>query len=394
MHDAHDVMSLFDASTTRPAIERVGTSSFYAVRSWDLIVEATSRVADFSSNLTATMVVSPTGQVTEFPVAEPGSPVHALATADGEVHRSHRSLVSSVLSPRTLRAWRPFVDRRLRELWDEGCDAGRIDWVRSVAERLPAAVVAELMGLPAHDADRLCTWAFASTRMLDGVVSTDELDDTLRSVGELFDYLAAAVSGAKAAQDASVLGALARAMELGTISRDAAVHLLVQLVAAGIESTVGHLGSLVWRLGRCPDLLDRLRADPDLRVPFIEESLRTEAPFRGHYRHVTADTELGGTELPAGSHLFLLWSSANRDPQRFSDPDHFTPDRDEGSHVSFGRGIHFCPGAALARMESRAALDFLLDLDLDGRLEIDVSQTQWQQSLLVRRLRSLRLTVD
>lgn len=391
MQDAHEILDLFDPSRTSPGIERVGDSGFYAVRSWDLIVEAASRVEDFSSNLTATMVVGRGGEVTEFPVAGLGSPVHALATADGQVHRAHRSVVTSSLSPRTLRAWRPFVDRRLRELWADGWRDGGIDWVADIAERLPPAVIAELMGLPPQDADRLWEWAFASTRMLDGMVTADELDDSLRSAGELVDHLSAAVTGAEAGQGASVLGALARELERGDISHDAAVQVLVQLVAAGIESTVGHLGTLVWRLGQHPEHLDRLRSDPGRRSSFIEETLRTDAPFRGHYRHVTTDTELGGTALAAGTHLFLLWGSANRDPRRYGDPDRFGPDRDEGSHLAFGRGIHFCLGAALARMESRAALDFLLDLG--GDLEIDVSRTEWHQSLLVRRLRSLRLTV-
>ncbi|MBR7518280.1 cytochrome P450, partial [Mycobacterium tuberculosis] len=83
-------------------------------------------------------------------------------------------MVASSLSPRTLRAWRPFVDRRLRELWADGWRDGGIDWVRDIAERLPPAVIAELMGLPPQDADRLWEWAFASTRMLDGMVTADE----------------------------------------------------------------------------------------------------------------------------------------------------------------------------------------------------------------------------
>ncbi|MCT1515489.1 hypothetical protein [Dietzia cercidiphylli] len=177
MQSAGDVMDLLDPSRVSPAIERIGDSPFFAVRSWDLMVEATGRVEDFSSNLTATMVVGPGGEVTEFPVATLGSPVHVLATADGEIHRAHRTLVMPSISPRKLRAWRPFIDDRLRELWSEGHRDGGIDWVKGIAERLPASVVAKLMGLPQQDGDRLCEWAFASTRMLDGMVSAAELDD-------------------------------------------------------------------------------------------------------------------------------------------------------------------------------------------------------------------------
>ncbi|MDX2358637.1 cytochrome P450 [Dietzia sp. PP-33] len=391
MQSADDVMDMLAPSRRSPGIERIAESSFYAVRAWDLVAEATERVEDFSSNLTATMVVGPNGEVTEFPVAELGSPVHALATADGEVHRAHRKLVLPSLSPRTLRAWRPFIDQQLRDLWAEGYRGGGIDWVGAIAERLPSAAVAKLMGLPARDSDRLCEWAFASTRMLDGMVSSGELEESVRSVGELVDYLSGGLTRARSAGGNSVIGDLARLVEDGDLTHDVAVQVLVQLVAAGIESTVGHLGSLVWRLGRHPEYLATLRSDPTSRPLFIEETLRTEAPFRGHYRHVTRDTELGGTALAAGTHLFLLWGTANRDHRRFHQPEQFTPDRAEGSHLSFGRGIHFCVGAALARMESLAALDFLLGHGSD--LQIDVSDARWHQSLLVRRLRTLTVSV-
>ena len=391
MQSAGDVMDLLDPSRRWPGIGRIGDSSFFAVRSWDLIVEATGRVEEFSSNLTATMVVGPSGEVTEFPVAELGSPVHVLATADGEVHRAHRRLVMPSISPRKLRSWRPFIDDRLRELWSEGHRDGGIDWVKDIAERLPAAVVAELMGLPRQDSDQLLEWAFASTRMLDGMVSATELDDSVRSVGELIEYLSGELTRARATHPASVLGDLARLVDHSDISHDVAVQVLVQLVAAGIESTVGHLGSLVWRLGQHPEWLDSLRSNPAVRPLFIEETLRLEAPFRGHYRHVTQDTELGGVRLAAGTHLFLLWGGANRDDRQFHQPDQFRPDRGEGSHLSFGRGIHFCVGAALARMESLAALDFLLGLDPVPRIEH--SEAEWHQSLLVRRLQTLRLGV-
>lgn len=391
MQSAGDVMGLLDPSRVSPGIERIGDSSFYAVRSWDLMVEATARVEDFSSNLTATMVVAPDGEVTGFPVAELGSPVHVLATADGEIHRAHRTLVMPSITPRKLRAWRPVIDTRLRELWAEGHRDGGIDWVKDIAERLPASVVATLMGLPRQDGDRLCRWAFASTRMLDGMVSADELDDSVRSVGELIEYLSGALAEARATRPASVLVDLARLVDDADMTHEVAVQVLVQLVAAGIESTVGHLGSLVWRLGQHPEWVDPLRSDPAARPLFIEETLRLEAPFRGHYRHVTRDTELGGVDLAAGTHLFLLWGSANRDDRQFSGPGRFMPDRGEGSHLSFGRGIHFCVGAALARMESLAALDFLLGLDPVP--EIDSSHAEWHQSLLVRRLRTLSLRV-
>lgn len=373
-----------------PPIERLKGSNFSVVRSWDLVAEVASRTEEFSSNLTATMVIGEDGTISEFPVAELGSPLHALATADGEVHRIHRRLVLPSLTPRKLRSWAPFVTLTLRRLWDEHYDGG-IDWVADVAERLPPAVVAELIGIRQDRGDQLLTWAFASTAILDGVVSREELDAAVVAVGQFMAFLDDELHQARSALPVAVIGDLARLVNGGDLDHDVAIQVLIQLVVAGIESTVGHLGSLAWRLGRHPEHLARMRADPATRDAFIEEVLRLDAPFIGHYRHVIHDTELGGVPLGAGSHLFLLWGTANRDGTYFTDPDQFVPGRDSGTHLTFGRGIHFCVGAALARLESRAALDLLLGQDRD--LHIDTSAVSWHPSMLARRIPALHIRI-
>ncbi|GAA3512832.1 cytochrome P450 [Dietzia aurantiaca] len=348
----------------------------------------TERAAEFSSNLTASMVIDEHGAITEFPVAGLGSPIRALATADGDTHRIHRTLVLPSLTRRRLRAWAPFVDETIRQLWAESYDDGT-DWVTEIAETAP--VVAELVGVSQHLRDQLLTSAFASFAILDGVVSRDELDDAVNSVGQLMAFLDEELHRPRVVLPPTVVGDLARLVNNSDIDHDVATHILVQLIVAGIESTVGHLVSLAWPLGQRPEHLATMRDDPPRRDEFIEEVIRLDAPFVGHYRHVVGDTVLGGTRLPAGSRLFLLRGHANRDEQHFNRPDEFLPGRDDGAHLSLGRGIHFCVGAALARLESRTALDFLLEHDAD--LHIDTNAPQWHQSLLARRLRSSRLTV-
>jgi len=125
---------------------------------------------------------------------------------------------------------------------------------------------------------------------------------------------------------------------------------------------------------------------------FLEEVLRVEPPFRGHYRHVVRDTTLSGFHLAAGSRLLLLWGAANRDPSHFDEPDRFRLDRGSAGkgHISFGRGPHFCVGAALARMEARIVIGHLLE----NTEFFEAAETgQWLPSLLVRRLESLHLAV-
>jgi hypothetical protein len=135
-----------------------------------------------------------------------------------------------------------------------------------------------------------------------------------------------------------------------------------------------------------------VRDNRGLLTPFIEEALRYEPPFRGHYRHVVADTTLGGTDLPAGSRLLLLWGAANRDPAQFDAPHEFRLDRPSGKgHITFGKGAHFCVGAALARLEAQLVLGAVLDHT--SRIDaVDIGP--WLPSILVRRRERLELAVE
>ena len=137
---------------------------------------------------------------------------------------------------------------------------------------------------------------------------------------------------------------------------------MLTLFSAAGESTASLLGSAAWILTDRPEIQEQLRENPELLGAFIEETLRYESPFRGHYRHVWRDTTLGGVEVPANSHLLLMWGAANRDPAHFEAPNEFRLDRTGAKgHVSFGKGVHFCVGAALARLEARIVLRMLLE---------------------------------
>jgi len=122
------------------------------------------------------------------------------------------------------------------------------------------------------------------------------------------------------------------------------------------------LGSAAWILADRPEIQQQLREKPELLGIFIEETLRFESPFRGHYRHVLRDTSLAGTDLPAKSRLLLMWGAANRDPAHVDAPSEFRLNRTSAKdHVTFGKGAHFCVGAALARLEARIVLDMLFE---------------------------------
>ncbi len=373
------------------AVHRVTGTPFHLVCSWDAVTEAVERTADFSSNLTATMTFTPEGAVVPFEMDRVGGPTQVLATADDPSHAGHRRLVVTRLAAKRLRELEPLIVATFDRLWADGHRYGHIEWMNGVANRLPMIVVARLIGAPDDDVDRLASWACASTQLLDGLVSAEELtasgEAAVRLAGHISDLLARA-----AAEPAdTLLSDLAAERASGAIDEITAQVMLVTLFSAGGESTASLLGSAVWILTQRPDLQRRLRDEPALLGPFIEETLRFESPFRGHYRHVLADTELAGVPLARDDRLLLLWGSANRDPAHFEDPERFRLDRaDAKGHISFGRGAHFCVGAGLARLEARLVLSMLLERT--GWLDA-AEVGPWLPSMLTRRLERLELSV-
>jgi cytochrome P450 len=183
------------------------------------------------------------------------------------------------------------------------------------------------------------------------------------------------------------------AVEAGQLTGDEAMNLVLQLVTAGTESTTSLLGSAVRIIGADDDLQTRLRDDPALIDDLIEETLRLESPFRGHFRIATRDTTLAETPIPAGSRLMLLWGAANRDPLQFDEPDCMDLFRPAiKSHLGFGRGIHFCLGAHLARLEAKRAIGCLVERTGDIRLAPE-HQDCYNPSLLIRRLEKVVISV-
>ncbi|MED5813986.1 cytochrome P450 [Mycolicibacterium sp. 050232] len=384
-----DPYPLYDRLRTDAPVAQVGDSPFFVLTSFEAVIEATGRPQDFSSNLTATMWSQPDGTVSAFGMGEPGSPIHVLATADDPAHAAHRKMVLPRMAVRRIAELEPFVADLTAELLADA--KGEFEWMSTLADRLPMLVVAQLLGLPAADVDRLVAWAYASTQLLDGLVDSEQLTASGIAAVELGGYLTEQFGAASANPQENLLGDLAAYCTAERVSPDVAVFMLIQLVGAGGESTASLIGSAVWILSRRPELAERLRRDPALIAPFLEEVLRFESPFRGHYRHVLADSELAGIAVPADSHLLLLWGAANRDGSVFEAPNEFRLERPNiKNHVAFGKGGHFCLGAALARLEARIVLSALLSTGTTIR---PAGDAEWQPSLLVRRLRQLPLSV-
>jgi cytochrome P450 len=354
---------------------------------WVATIEAIARVDDFSSNLTATMVYQEDGTVVPFAMDQ-----HILATADDPQHAEHRKILLPHLSAKRVRIIEQFAEQTANRLWDENLDDdGHYEWMSAMANRLPMMVVAKLLGLPEDDVDNLIRCGYATTTLLDGLITSEQIEAAGMAGMELAGYVLEHFEKAAIDPQPGLISDLATRYASGEIDQEVALIIMLTLFSAAGESTASLLGSAAWILVDKPDIQEQLRNEPELLGTFIEETLRFEPPFRGHYRHVWRDTSLGGVDVPADSHLLLLWGAANRDPAHFDEPNEFRLDRTSAKgHLAFGKGAHFCVGAALARLEAQIVLGTLLE-----RTEwIDAVEIgPWLPSILVRRRERLRLAV-
>jgi cytochrome P450 family 144 len=385
-----DPYPLYDRMLGSGPVHRIGDSGFHAVCTWDAINEVIARPEDFSSNLTATMMYQG-GEVGAFPMGELGGETQALATADDPAHAIHRKIFVPGLTVRRINALEAFIGQTAERLWIKGMHGGRIEWMSAMANRLPMMVVTRLIGVPDVDFEQLMQWSYANTKVVEGLVDQDQLAAASVAVLELSGYIIEHLQRAAADPRDDLLSVLATACASGELAEVTALPMAITLFSAGGESTASLIGSAAHVLASRPDLQEQVRENPDLLGAFLEEVLRYDPPFRGHYRHVRKDTTLRGVELTAGSRILLLWGAANRDPAHFNDPNEFRMDRPGGKgHISFGKGAHFCVGAALARLEAKIVIGRLLE----RTSYIEAADTgRWLPSLLVRRLERLELNV-
>ena len=386
-----DPYPLYERLRSEGGVHRLDGSDFYLISSWAAIADVVNRPEIFSSNLTATMTFTPEAGLGAFRMDGVGGSTHILVTADDPIHAAHRKLMVGQFTAKRVQALESRIAAVFENTWATGLQGDGIEWMEAVANRLPMIIVADLIGVPEADAEQLAHWGYASTQLLDGLMSADELASSMAAIGDLSGYISTRLREAATDPHDDLIGALATACTAGELDRFTAQLILVSLFSAGGESTASLLGTAVATLAADHALQQRLRDEPDLLGVFVEETLRLEPPFRAHYRHVLADSELAGVPLPKDSRVLLLWGSANRDPAHFEDPDRFRLDRPVSKgHMSFGKGIHFCLGAPLARLEATTVLRMLLERTASFDAE-DVGP--WLPSVLARRREYLRLRV-
>jgi len=376
-----------------PVWQVPGVDLFY-VSSWESVAEATARVEDLSNNLATLVVTGPDGRPALFDTGALGSATTTFATSDPPVHSVHRKAVFPELVARQMALMEGVIRAAVDECLPAPSREPAIEWTSAVANPVPMIVIARVIGFPAEDHASLLHWAFDGTELLAGSRTLEEMAALVASASAASAYIADRLDDALAAPSDDLLGAVARAVSSGVLTRDDAVGTLVILLSAGGESTASLIGNAVRLLAEEAELQERLRGEPSLIPAFLEEAVRLESPFRGHYRRARVDTTLGGVTIPAGATVFLLWAAANRDPAEFDRPDEVVLDRAQPrSHIGFGRGIHFCVGAPLARLEAKVVLEKLLARTSSFRLDPD-RPPAYVHSVFVRRHQHLHLVVD
>lgn len=310
-------------------------------------------------------------------------------------HTRLRRLVSKAFTPRRVEALRPAVERiatRLVDnLLDAGSDGSPVDLLHTVAEPLPVAVIADLLGVPESDRGLLLPWSHAMVKMYELHPSPEDQRGAVCAAEEFAAYLRALAADRRAAPRDDLVTALTEVVDEGErLSEDELVGTCVLLLNAGHEATVGVTNNGTAALLQASDQLRRLQDDAGLVPSAVEELLRHSTPLQLFSRWALEDADVGGTHVPRGAQVALLFGSANRDEAVFADPDTLDITRSPNPHISFGAGIHYCLGAPMARLELHAIFTELVRRVPDLAL---AAEPQWGPGFIIRSLRGLQVTV-
>ncbi len=289
-----------------------------------------------------------------------------LPTLDPPTHTNHRALLMRLITPKRLKENEDAMWLLADRVLDDFLAPGEGDFIKAFAGPFTLLVIADLLGVPDEDRDQFVKGI--GRHAGGGVGGTGDKALAHSPLEFLYGTFADYVRDRRREPRDDVLTGLATAtFPDGSVPDvEDVARVATNVFSAGQETTVRLLGAALQIIGERPDIQQQLRKDRSLIPNFIEEALRIESPVKGDFRLSRTPVTVGGVDLAAGTTVMILQAAANRDPRRFDDPATFDPARKNArQHLSFGRGIHSCPGAPLARAETRVAIERLLDRTLD-----------------------------
>jgi cytochrome P450 len=320
---------------------------------------------------------------------------HLMVHRDSPDHDRLRALVHGAFVRTTVEHWEPTIRRRIDSLLAGPIAKGHMDFVWDFAVPLPLLIIFEIVGIPEEDRDQVKAWCddFSVVELnFYAHITREQLEQGLRSTLAFREYLREKVDGLRNSPHHDLLSSLVQAEEGGTsLTLDELLGNALLLLNAGNETTTCLLGNGLAALLRNPEQLALLREDPSRIPDAVEEFLRYDSPVQFLGRVAAEDVELRGKTIRKGDMVLVVLAAANRDPERFPDPDRLDVTRRDNHHVAFGHGHHFCVGAQLARLEARLAFTTLLSrLRV---LELETTDLSHRSNFNMRSFQNLPLRV-
>jgi pimeloyl-[acyl-carrier protein] synthase len=319
--------------------------------------------------------------------------VKQMLFMDASAHTRLRGLASQAFTPARIEVLRSHIQEIVDDLLDAVAARGSMDVIADLAEPLPAIVTAEMLGLPVEDRNRLKTWSANFAEMLGNFQhNPDHASRMLQTVEEMTAYFLDAVREIKQTPREGLIHSLLSAEVNGDrLTEEEVVANAIITMVGGQETTTNLIGNGVLTLLQNPGQMKKLRGEPALTASAVEEMLRFESPSQHTARLCPSDRTLGGKQIRKRQAVIAVMAAANRDPERFPDPDRFDIARTDNRHLAFGYAAHFCFGAPLARMEGQVAFASLLKRFDD--LELEPQDLVWRTNLGLRGLNSLKVRI-
>ena len=363
------------------------------VNAWILTRYSDVNAALRDNRLSAERITALTGLIRESG-GEPAKKfestfLNMMLFSDPPDHTRLRSLANKAFTPRVVEQMRTHIQGIVNGLLDDAQDQGRMDVIADLAYPLPAIVISEMLGAKPEDRDKFKKWSGDLAAFLGNIRAVSETyEAAIKSVSELIEHLRELVAQRRREPQDDLISALVLAEDEGdSFSEEELYSMCVLLIFAGHETTTNLIGNGILALLNNPDQLAKLRQDPSLLEPAIEEIIRYDGPVQTTTRTALEPLEIGGKQIAKGDRVSLTLGAANRDPAQFSDPDQMDITRTESRHVGFGFGIHFCLGAALARMEGQLSIGALVQRMPE--LKLESTDLVWRGNPILRGLVAL-----
>ena len=334
-------------------------------------------------------------QIADMPDAD--SPIRiltdSLISQENPRHARLRKLVNKAFSPALVEGRRTRIEEVIRGLFDDLVARGRMDLLNDFAFRVPVIVITEILGLPPEDGDQLRRW---TTEGGASPTTEEEYRDLLDRIEALSTYLRAVFAERRESPRDDLITALLQAEIDGErLDEDEMIAMVALLVGAGFETTMHTISNGMLNLLRHPDQMARLRQDRSLLDAAVEEVMRYEGPlYTATPRWAAENVDFHGHTIRRGDVVLPVLLSANRDEERFPDADRFDLGREDNQHLALGRGIHFCLGAFLARLEVCCALDALVERLPGLRLAVPEAELEWLASPVFHGVEALPVAWD